>query len=300
MRTLALALCALLLAAPAVAQAPASLVREGVTEKLTQHVWAIPDGSASGVPNIGIIVGEKAVLVVDTGMGARNAQTILKEVAKVGANKPIYLVTTHVHPEHDLGAHAFPTGSKMIRSKDQDADIAASGMRLAEVFASRSELNKQLLEGATYRQADISFDTEYSLDLGGVIAKMYAMGLNHTLGDTVILVDGVLFSGDLAMRPQPSIMAQQATISHWLATLDRLDAMKPAHVVPSHGARGDAGIIAGYRIYLMQVRNRTAALRGAGQSLEQVTDTITTEMSRQYPDKARLAGAVRAAYAEAQ
>ena len=29
---------------------PASLVREGVTEKLTDHVWAIPDGSASLVP----------------------------------------------------------------------------------------------------------------------------------------------------------------------------------------------------------------------------------------------------------
>src|SRR5512134_3369590 len=103
----------LLLTAPVLAQvqtqatpapgatAPASLVRAGVTEKLTDHVWAIPDGSASLVPNVGIVVGQKAVLVIDTGMGARNAQTVLREVAKVGANQPIYLVTTHVHPEHD-------------------------------------------------------------------------------------------------------------------------------------------------------------------------------------------------------
>jgi glyoxylase-like metal-dependent hydrolase (beta-lactamase superfamily II) len=122
MRPATLVLAALM-ATPALAQQPATppaaLVREGVTEKLTDHVWAIPDGSASLVPNVGIIVGSNSVLVVDTGMGARNAETVLKEVAKVGAGKPIYIVTTHVHPEHDMGAHAFPAGSKLIRSEDQ-------------------------------------------------------------------------------------------------------------------------------------------------------------------------------------
>src|SRR5688572_3422950 len=130
----------LLLAGPVTAQvpAPAALVREGVTEKLTDHVWAIPDGSAPLVPNVGIVVGSNAVLVVDTGMGARNAQTVLREVAKVGAGKPIYIVTTHFHPEHDMGAHAFPAGSKLIRSEDQKKDIAQFGRALADTFASRS------------------------------------------------------------------------------------------------------------------------------------------------------------------
>src|SRR6185436_5537879 len=182
------------------ATAPASLVREGVTEKLTRHVWAIPDGSASLVPNIGIIVGRKAVLVVDTGMGTRNAETVLKEVARVGTGKPIYIVTTHVHPEHDMGAHAFPRDSKLIRSKDQVEDITAgAGMNLVPVFAQRSALNVELLEGAHHRDANIVFDKTYTLNLGGVTAKIISMGTNHTHGDTAILVDGVLFSGDVAM-----------------------------------------------------------------------------------------------------
>jgi glyoxylase-like metal-dependent hydrolase (beta-lactamase superfamily II) len=211
MRKAALLLSALITAlagAAALAQqsAPqASLVREGVTEKLTSHVWAIPDGGASLVPNVGIVVGKKAVLVIDTGMGTRNAETVLREVAKVGAGKPIYLVTTHVHPEHDMGAHAFPSDSKLIRSKDQIEDIAAgAGMSLVPVFAQRSALNVELLKDAKHRDADIVFDQEYTLNLGGIKAKIYAMGTNHTHGDTVILVDGVLFSGDVAMRPQPS------------------------------------------------------------------------------------------------
>jgi len=307
MRNLALLLSALI-AAPALAQqpagpanpAPSSLVREGVTEKLTPHVWAIPDGSASLVPNVGIVVGKKGVLVIDTGMGARNAETVLREVAKVGAGKPIYLVTTHVHPEHDMGAHAFPEDSKLIRSKDQIEDITAgAGMNLVPVFAARSELNKELLLDARHRGPDITFDQEYSLDLGGVTAKIYAMGTNHTHGDTVVLVDGVLFSGDVAMRPQPSFANPTAKISHWLASLDRLEAMKAKQLVPSHGPFGDNSIIAGYRTYLTRIRDRAAELRKAGKTQDETIQLITDEMSAQYSDKNRLAGAIRAAYNEA-
>jgi glyoxylase-like metal-dependent hydrolase (beta-lactamase superfamily II) len=303
MRLAALALISVLAIAPALGQQPGSpqpaLVREGVTEKLTDHVWAIPDGSASLVPNIGIIVGSQAVLVVDTGMGARNAQTVLKEVAKVGAGKPIYIVTTHFHPEHDLGAHAIPPDSKMIRSEDQKKDIAEFGRALADAFATRSPLNAELLKDVKHREADISFDKDYSLDLGGVTAKIYAMGANHTRGDTVVLVDGVLFSGDVAMRPQPAFASPYSTVSHWLESLDKLDAMKPSHVVPSHGPRGDAAIIAGYRVYLTKIRDRAAALKKEGKTQDQTAQIITDEMVGRYPDRMRLAGVIRAAYAEA-
>jgi glyoxylase-like metal-dependent hydrolase (beta-lactamase superfamily II) len=294
------------LTAPALTQqsaapAPASLVREGVTEKLTDHVWAIPDGSASLVPNVGIVVGRKAVLVVDTGMGTRNAETVLREVVKVGAGKPIYLVTTHVHPEHDMGAHAFPKDSKLIRSKTQVEDIAAgAGMNLVANFAARSDLNKDLLQDAKHRDADVVFDGQYTLDLGGLKARVRSMGTNHTHGDTVVLVDGVLFSGDVAMKPQPAFSNPTATITHWLASLDALEAMKPNKIVPSHGPFGDVAIIEGYRAYLTRIRDRSADLKKAGKSQDEAIQIITDEMSPQYPDKNRLAGAIRAGYSEAK
>jgi glyoxylase-like metal-dependent hydrolase (beta-lactamase superfamily II) len=302
MRNVAL-LLSTLLATSALAQqpapAPASLVRAGVTEKLTGHVWAIPDGSASLVPNVGIVVGEKAVLVIDTGMGSRNARTVLDEVAKVAPGFSIYLVTTHVHPEHDMGAHAFPRDSKLLRSKDQIEDIeAGAGMNLVPVFAQRSALNAELLVDARHRGPDITFDKEYTLDLGGLTAKIYAMGTNHTHGDTVVLVDGVLFSGDVAMKPQPSFANPTARISHWLASLDRLEALKAKQIVPSHGPFGGAEIIQGYRSYLTRIRDRTAELKKAGKTQDETIQVITDEMSAQYPDKNRLAGAIRAAYSE--
>ena len=307
MRTAALLISAAL-AAPSFAQvqaqapastttAPPSLVREGVTEKLTEHVWAIPDGSASLVPNVGIVVGKKAVLVIDTGMGTRNGEVVLREVAKVGGGKPIYLVTTHVHPEHDMGAHVFPAGSKLLRSRDQLADIAAgTGMNLVPVFAARSDLNKELLAGARHRDADIIFEQEYTLDLGGLKAKIISMGTNHTRGDTAVLVDGVLFSGDVAMKPQPSFANPTAKISHWLSSLDRLEALKAKKIVPSHGPFGGAEIIQGYRDYLTKIRDRVAELKKAGKSQDETVQILTDKMSAQFPDKNRLGGAIRAAF----
>jgi glyoxylase-like metal-dependent hydrolase (beta-lactamase superfamily II) len=277
----------------------ASLIREGVTERLTDHVWAIPDGGASLVPNVGIVVGSKAALVIDTGMGTRNGNTVLREVAKVSRGLPIYIVTTHVHPEHDMGAHVFPRNSKLIRSKDQIADIAAgTGMNLVPVFAQRSQLNVELLTGAEHRTADITFDREHTLDLGGLQAKIYAMGTNHTAGDTVVLVDGVLFSGDVAMQPQPSFANPGAKIAHWLASLDRLESFKAKRIVPSHGAFGGNEIIEGYRRYLTRIGDRAAELKKAGRTEAETVQTITDEMSAEYPDRNRLSGAVRAAYLE--
>lgn len=307
MRTAAFVALALTLPAlaqqPAATPAPASLVREGVTEKLTDHVWAIPDGSASLVPNVGIVVGQKAVLVIDTGMGTRNAQTVLRELAKVapdaGKGKTIYIVTTHVHPEHDMGAHAFPANSKLLRSNAQLEDIAAgTGVNLVPVFAARSDLNKELLAGAKHRDADIVFDEHYELDLGGVTARILSMGLNHTRGDTAVLVDGVLFSGDVAMKPQPSFANPSATISHWLRSLDRLDDLRARIVVPSHGPIGDAAIMQGYREYFARIRARVTELKKAGKSVDETVQALTEELAAQYPDRNRLGGAIRAVYSE--
>ena len=69
--------------------------------------------------------------------------------------------------------------------------------------------------------------------------------------------------------------------------------------MPSHGAFGDNAIIAGYRAYLTRIRDRTAELKKAGKTQDEAIQIITDEMSAQYPDKNRLAGAIRAGFNEA-
>jgi len=303
--TLFAAVAAVLLAAPGLAQPPAPrepLVREGATQRLTDHVWAIPDNSVPGVPNVGFVVGKAGVLVIDTGMGPPNGRTVLAEARKLSPTGKLYLVTTHVHPEHDLGAQAFPADTVMIRAKAQVAEIAAEGMRTADLFRSRSTVNARLLDGAAFRPATLTFDTSHTLDLGGVKVRLVAVGPNHTPGDTAIWVEGegVLFSGDVAMRALPAFASGKSSVAAWLKSLDAFDALKPKVVVPSHGPIGDAGYIAGYRSYLKRVQARTAALKAEGKTAEQATETLTAELKPDYPDLSRLPGAVRAAWAEAR
>src|SRR5688500_2568450 len=148
--------------------APDPLIPEGVTVKLGAHTWAIPDGGVPLVPNIGIVVGNRATLVVDTGLGRRNGEAILREVAKVSKNTELYIVTTHFHAEHTMGYVAFPPSAKYVNAKQQEADFDEGGMRQVQAFASRTPLTTELLSGATRRAADITFDKEHVLDLGGV------------------------------------------------------------------------------------------------------------------------------------
>lgn len=277
------------------------LIKEGVTEKVSDHVYVIPDGSVPVVPNVGIIVGSRATLVVDTGLGARNGQTIVREAGKVSKNTELYLVTTHFHPEHDLGAHGFPATTKMIRSRDQQADIEEFGLQLAKTFSGFSPVHAELLQGAEFRKADTFFDKEHTVDLGGVRVRLIAMGANHTRGDTAIFVepDRILFSGDIVMTALPAFASPYSRTTNWLASFDRFDKLQPKRIVPSHGPMGDVSMIANYRSFLTTVRSRAAALKKEGKSVDDTVKTIGDELQGKYPDRNRMAGSIRAAYAEA-
>jgi glyoxylase-like metal-dependent hydrolase (beta-lactamase superfamily II) len=288
------------------AQQPAApadpLVRENATQKVAAHTYVIPDFNTGLVPNVGIIVGSRASLVIDTGLGPRNGQAVLREAQKVGKGQ-LYLAFTHFHPEHDLGAQAFPATTKVIRSKDEDKDIAEFGLELANTFASRSAINAELLKGVTFRKTDISFDRDYKLDLGGVHVHMLAVGPTHTRGDTVFLVeeDGVLFAGDVAMKAFPAIASPYSSLRAWLAALDQLDALKPKTVVPSHGPMGDAAFISRYREYFRAVQSRSRDLKSQGKTVDEASQTIQSEMQSKYPDMsqpARVAQAVQIAFKE--
>jgi glyoxylase-like metal-dependent hydrolase (beta-lactamase superfamily II) len=276
------------------------LVREGATEKISDHVYVIPDNNVGMVPNVGIIVGTRGTLVIDTGLGARNGETIVREMQKVSKTADLYLASTHIHPEHDLGAGGFPAHTKMIRSQAQVEEIAADGMQTAQRFAGFSPLNAELLKGAEFRKADITFDKEHVLDLGGVRVRVMAMGYNHTRGDQAFFVepDGVLFSGDIVMMAPPNVGGSR--ISQWLASFDTFEALTPKRIVGSHGAMGDASMITAARTFLQTVRTAVVELKKQGKSQAEIEAAVTAELSPRFPAAGgRLASAIRAAFNEA-
>jgi glyoxylase-like metal-dependent hydrolase (beta-lactamase superfamily II) len=285
---------------------PPPLIRENATVKLTDHVWAIPDFNVGLVPNVGIIVGSRATLVVDTGLGPRNGEAIVREMKKVSRNADVYVVTTHYHPEHSLGAGAF-TGAKLVMTRVQQQEMAEVGKAIQETFASRSALNKELLSGVPYPTPDILFDREHRLDLGGVHVRLLWRGpaAMHTRGDTMVFAeeDRVLFTGDVVMSQRFLAAQNNSSLKTWLSVLDELTALKPLHVVPSHGKLGDATLIARDREFIQAVQTRVVALKREGKSIDEAVAAVVAEIAPQYPEfgNAANAGAMaRAAYAEAQ
>jgi glyoxylase-like metal-dependent hydrolase (beta-lactamase superfamily II) len=285
------------------AQPAPPLIKENTTVKIAPHVWAIPDANVGLVPNVGIVVGSRATMVVDTGLGPRNGATVVRELNKISTNAELYVATTHYHPEHSLGGAAFPATAKFIRPTVQHQEMQEVGKTIQNTFANLSPLHKELLDGVEYPRADILFEREHRLDLGGVHVRLFTRGPLHTKGDTMIFVeeDRVLFSGDVVMNNAFLAASATSSIKTWLTTLDELDALKPAVVVPSHGGIGDAALIARDREYLTAVQVRVAQLKAEGKSVEVVAQAVVPEIQAKFPgwtSPARVATAARAAYAQ--
>jgi glyoxylase-like metal-dependent hydrolase (beta-lactamase superfamily II) len=282
------------------------VVKEGTTVKISEHVFAIPDELVPMVPNVGIVVGKRATLIVDPGMGVRSGEAVARETAKVSRNSELYLVNTHFHPEHTTGEAGLPPTAKLIRARAQQQDVDEMGMEWVKIFSSRSPVVAEVLQGITsFRKPDELFDTEKTLDLGGVRVRMLRLGPGHTRGDTVFFVeeDRVLFPGDLAMSGVfPAFATPQSRSDTWLKSLEALDAFRAQRLVPAHGPLADASIIGKYRDYMKGLQQRVAELKRAGKSASEASDVLRVEFRARYPDWAqplRIVAAVNAIYAEA-
>ena len=211
------------------APAPDPLVKENATVKLAEHTYVIPDNNVPLVPNVGIIVGSRATLVIDPGLGRRNGEAVLREVAKVSRNTELFIATTHFHAEHTTGYLAFPAGAKYVSSSVQEAEFAEGGAQQIQAFSRRSPMTAELLKDATGRKADITFDRDYVLDLGGVRVRLLVVGPTHTRGDTGMFVEGdaVLFSGDVVMNNSFHAATQVSSMKAWLAAFDAFEADAP-------------------------------------------------------------------------
>ena len=282
------------------APAPQGVPENSVT-RVSEHVYAIV-----GFPNIAIVVGTRASLVVDTGMGPRNGAIVVREAGKLAASPNLYLTTTHFHPEHAAGEQAFPSRTILIRPAVQQRELEQHGAEFIELFRSRSEQNKELLRDVRLRTPDLVFDREVKLDLGGVAARLMWLGAAHTQGDELIFVepDSVLVSGDIVQNKLvPSMPNADASAKGWLAILDQMEPLKPRFVVPDHGALGDGSLIGKERAFLLDLQTRAIELKRQGKSVEDAGRMLSVELKAKNPDWESMGpvpNAVRRVYAEAQ
>jgi glyoxylase-like metal-dependent hydrolase (beta-lactamase superfamily II) len=292
-------------AAMAVARAaqgpPALMLPESQVTHVSDHVSAI-----LGFPNIGIVVGDRATLVVDTGLGSRNGAIALHEAQKLSKGPVLYLTTTHYHPEHAAGEGAFPPNTILVRPVAQQKELEERGMQFVEMFSSRSPQMKELLAGVKFRAPDITFEKEITLDLGGVTARLFWLGQAHTKGDELVDVepDSTLISGDVVQNKMvPNLPDENASMKGWVEILGKLRQSTWQYVVPDHGALGDGSLLQQDYRFFSQLQARSLELKRQGKSADEAGQILLAEFKTKFADWPNLTAVpnvVKHVYAENQ
>jgi glyoxylase-like metal-dependent hydrolase (beta-lactamase superfamily II) len=264
------------------------LVAEGAAEQIHERVHVIPDRRVEFVPNVGIVVGDDAALVIDTAMGAENGARILREARRIAGDRKLFLTTTHFHPEHAFGAQAFKGEATYVANEAQAQELADKGAEYVEMFSGFGPALAELLEGVELVMPEVIYGGERArIELGGIAVELLYYGSAHTRGDQLVLLpeERILFPGDLVEnRFLPIFPDADAEGGRWLELLDRIDALAPEVVVPGHGAPGDLGLVAELRDYLLAVRGRVEELNADGRPLEAIESTVDEEMRSRYAD----------------
>jgi len=261
---------------------PSLMLPENQVTHVSDHVSVI-----IGFPNIAIVVGDRATLVVDTGLGPRNGAIAAREAQKLSRGSVLYLTTTHYHPEHAAGDGGFPPNTLLVRPIAQQQELEDRGMQFVGMFSSRSAQMKDLLAGVRFRPPDITFEHEITLDLGGVTARLFWMGQAHTKGDELIDVepDSTLISGDIVQNKMvPNLPDDHASMKGWVEILGNLRFMSWRHVVPDHSAPGDGSLIDQDYQFFSQLQARALELKSQGKSVDETAQILLIEFKSKFPD----------------
>lgn len=260
--------------------APAPVVR-GDPVEVSDGVFVIPDNRVPLVPNVGFVVGDTAVLVIDTGLGPRNGAHVLGQARRLAGGRPLYLTVTHFHPEHGFGAQAFRGAATIIYNAAQREELRRKGAGYIEMFTGMSPAYAAELRDVELTGPDITYDGRAEIDLGGHTAVLQSRGPAHTASDQSIHVDGrVLFTGDLLeTRSFPIVpyfppFDTDVDVAGWITVLGQFLALDPAVVVPGHGEVTDTTLIRDVRDYLDYVLRQAARLRADGASPDDAATAI--------------------------
>ena len=255
-------------------------------DKLSDHAYAY---TAEGDPNTGIIIGDDAVMVIDTQATPVMAQDVIRRIREV-TDKPIkYVLLSHYHAVRVLGASAY--GAEHIIASEDTRDLIVERGQ----FDKDSEIGRfprlfqnveSVPDGLTW--PTMIFNQKMTLWLGKLEVQILQLGRGHTKGDTVAWLpqEKILFSGDL-VEFDATPYAGDAYFQDWPQTLDNIAALKPEKLVPGRGAalqtpeQVQAGL-AGTRAFISDLYESVKASAAEGEDLRKVYEATFAKLQPKY------------------
>jgi quinoprotein relay system zinc metallohydrolase 2 len=190
-------------------------------------------GYSGDICNIGFVVGNKGVAVIDTGGSLKVGQRLREAVRQITDLPILYVINTHIHPDHVFGNAAFL----------QDKPQFVGHHKLAATMAQREDAYMRGQErwlglegaGSVLISPTLAVQDTLSLDLGGRTLSLAAHPTAHTTTDLTVFdqASATLWSGDLLfIERTPSI---DGDIKGWIQVLEQLRTLPAQTVVPGHG-----------------------------------------------------------------
>jgi len=191
-------------------------------------------GYGGDICNIGFIVGKKGVAVIDTSGSPKIAAKLREEIKKVTPLPILYVINTHVHPDHLLGNAAFIedhpvfVGHKNLAielNQRKDAYLSAQPQWVGEEDAANTKVIPPTLEVGNSQE----------IDLGDRKLKLTAYSTAHTETDLTIFDQktSTIWTGDLLFIERTP--TYESNVKNWLNVIKQLRNIQALHVVPGHG-----------------------------------------------------------------
>lgn len=215
----------------------APLALEEIAPGIYVHAGLVEETSPENqgdIANIGVVIGDDAVAVIDSGGSVAVARAALEAIRAV-TDKPVrYLVNTHMHPDHVFGNQVFKAaGATLLGHHKLPAALAARTDFYKQSM--REQLGPDRVAEVTITPPDDTVADERIIDLGNRKLTLKAWGTAHTDNDLTIFdaATGTLFAGDLVFMQHVPVI--DGSLKGWLAQTHALEALPAERVVPGHG-----------------------------------------------------------------
>ena len=207
--------------------APGVYVRHGLVAEETPE-------NRGAIANIGFVVGDDAVAMIDSGGSVPDGQRALEAIRRL-TDKPVrFLINTHMHPDHVFGNQVFETaGATIIGHRRLPAALAARADFYKQSMA--AQIGPELAGEVSITLPDETVDGERRIDLGGRSIVVKAWATAHTDNDLTVFDEKTktLFAGDLVFMQHCPVL--DGSLKGWLAQIPELKAIPAERVVPGHG-----------------------------------------------------------------
>ena len=204
----------------------------------TGEIALMTEQNLGDIANIGFVIGDKGVAVVDTGGSVPIGKQLLAAI-RARTDKPIlYVINTHEHPDHVFGNAAFDgIGATFVGHHNLPRALAVRGAILSQGVS--PDHRRQARRRGETHSANLDWSPiVMTLDLGGRSLELQAWPPAHTDCDLTVLdtMTKTLFAGDLVFVKHLPII--DGSLKGWLVDLPALAQVPAVRVIPGHGPVG--------------------------------------------------------------